>query len=173
MVLRPKTPADSEDLVGLAFEVHRRDGYPRHLPDDLAEFMTPDYEDAAWVADMNGQLVGHVALHRATGDPTLPAAQRATGLGPNSLAVLARLVVAPAARRQGVARELIAIATQHACSRGQRLVLDVVQDCDAAVGLYEDLGWVRVEPLKLPVSHDHPLDLWVYVSPGPEMTGGP
>ena len=79
VVLRPKVPSDTDGLVALALEVHRVDGYPRYLPDDLADFMTPGYEEAGWVADVDGRIVGHVALHRAAEDPTLPAAQRQLG----------------------------------------------------------------------------------------------
>lgn len=166
VLIRPKTEADSAAVVALALEVHRRDGYPRYLPDDLRTFLSPDYEEGAWVAELNGHIVGHVAVHDAAVDPTLLAAQRATGLGAERLAVLARLVVAPVARRRGLARALMATATQHAAERGrQRVILDVVQDADAAIRLYNALGWQRVDTLELTAASDHRLDLWVYVSP--------
>jgi ribosomal protein S18 acetylase RimI-like enzyme len=81
--------------------------------------------------------------------------------------MLARLLVAPTIRRQGVAQQLIAVATQHAQDRGRRVVLDVVKESEAAIRLYETLGWARLESLRLPIRGGHVLDLWIYLSPSP------
>ena len=167
MIVRPMAAADAEDLLRLALEVHRRDGYPRYLPDDLAGFISSSHQDEAWVAESGGRIVGHVALHRAAVSPMLPAAQRATGLSPDRLAMLARLLVAPTVRRQGIARQLIAVAVRHAQALGRRVVLDVVKEADAAIRLYESLGWTRLESLQLPIHDGQVLDLWVYLSPAP------
>ena len=118
------------------------------------------------MVESDGRIVGHVGLHRAAGNPTLPAAQRATGLSPERLAVLARLLVAPEARRQGVAQQLIATVLQHAHAQGRRVVLDVVKDSAAAIRLYETLGWTRLEDVQLPSGRSG-AGLWVYLSPTP------
>lgn len=167
VIVRPKTAADAAELLTLAQEVQRQNGYPRYLPDDLAGFITHSSEDHGWVAESDGRIVGHVALHRAAGNPTLPAAQRATGLGPDRLTVLARLLVASEVRRQGVAQQLIAVAVQHAQAQGQRVVLDVVKDAAAPITLYERLGWTRLEDVQLSLRDRQVLDLWVYLSPMP------
>jgi GNAT superfamily N-acetyltransferase len=167
VIIRPKTAADAEELLTLALEVHQRDGYPRYLPDDLAAFIAPSSQDAGWVAELDGRIVGHVGLHHAAGNPTLPAAQRATGLSPDRLAVLARLLVASDVRRQGVAQQLIAVVTQYAQAQGRRVVLDVVKGADAAIRLYERLGWTRLEDVQLFPRDGQVLDLWVYLSPMP------
>ena len=106
----------------------------RYLPGDLVWFLTPPYETASWVAADEGVVVGHVALPDAAVDPTLAAAQRATGLPPERLAVIARLLVSPSVRRQELGAQLLGHATAHAWSRGQRLVLDVTQDSVAPIG---------------------------------------
>jgi GNAT superfamily N-acetyltransferase len=167
VIVRPKTAADAEELLALAYQVQRHSGYPRYLPDDLAGFITPGSEDVGWVAESNGHIVGHVGLHTAAGHPTLPAAQRATGLGPERLAVLARLLVAPELRRQGIAQQLIAVVLQYARDRDQRVVLDVVKEATAPILLYEDLGWTRLEDVQLPLRGGRVLDMWVYLSPPP------
>jgi ribosomal protein S18 acetylase RimI-like enzyme len=167
VIIRPKTAADTEELLALALAVQRRDGYPRYLPDDLTAFITPGSQDFGWVAESEGRIVGHVGLHQAAGNPTLPAAQRATGLSPDRLAVLARLLVASDVRRQGVAQQLIAVGTQHAQAQGRRVVLDVVKDADPAIRLYERLGWRRLEDVQLPLRGGQVLDMWVYLSPSP------
>jgi len=167
VIVRPKTAADAEQLLSLALAVHRRDGYPRYLPDDLAGFITPGSQDCGWVAESEGRIVGHVGLHQAAGNPTLPAAQRATGLSPDRLAVLARLLVASDVRRRGVAQQLIAVVLQHALAQDRRVVLDVVKEADAAITLYERLGWTRLEDVQLPLRGGQLLDMWVYLSPPP------
>lgn len=167
LIVRPKALADAEELLALAYEVQRQDGYPRYLPDDLTAFITHKAEDIGWVAESAGRIVGHVALHRAAGNPTLPAAQRATGLASDQLAVLARLLVAPSVRRQGVAQQLIAVVLQHAQAQGQRVVLDVVKEAAGPIRLYEGLGWTRLEDVQLLIRDGAVLDLWVYLSPAP------
>jgi GNAT superfamily N-acetyltransferase len=98
-------------------------------------------------------------------DPTLAAAQRATGLPAERLAVVSRLFTSSSVRRAGVGRALLRHVTAQATSRGQRGVLDVGQTFSAPVALYESEGWERVEALELHVAENAVLDLWVYVSP--------
>ena len=163
--IREKSAGDVAGCLALVRAVHERDDYPRHLPDDAHGFLFPTYETDAWVAEHDGVVVGHVALHDAAVDPTLPAAQRATGLPSDRLAVLARLLVSPQHRGAGLGRELLQTATARARGRGQRAVLDVVQDAAAPVRLYEAQGWQRLEPLSLPIPGGASLDLWVYLAP--------
>ena len=73
--------------LDLLMQVHELDGYPPYVPEDVPRFITPDYEVAAWVAEREGSIVGHVALHQASADPTLDAAQRATGLPAEPIAL--------------------------------------------------------------------------------------
>lgn len=165
MHIREKAGRDADACLALILQVHGADGYPRYLPDDVPGFLTPPYESASWVAEDDGRVVGHVALHDASVDPTLLAAQRATGLPAERLAVLSRLLVAPTVRRTGVGRDLLRTATRHAWSLGRRTVLDVVQDSAAPIALYESEGWARTESLRLVLSDAKALDLWIYVGP--------
>jgi len=126
--IRTKDSGDTAACVRLVTDIHRTDGYPQPLPADPAAFVTPSYETVAWVAESDGRIIGHVALHHPALDPTLQVAQRVTGLSPNRLALVARLLVDPTRRRLGVGRQLLAAATGHAASLGQRAVLDVIRD---------------------------------------------
>jgi GNAT superfamily N-acetyltransferase len=129
--------------VDLLSRVHAHDGYPRHLSGSLAAFLFASHETGAWVCESNGQVVGHVALHAAVSDPVLVLAQQTTGLPASGLAVVARLLVSPRHRRQGIGRGLFDLATRHARDNGQRAVLDVVTDAAGApaAALYERAGW--------------------------------
>jgi GNAT superfamily N-acetyltransferase len=165
VLIRPKRPSDEAACVRLLLQSHRADAYPRYWPKDPAAFIAPSYETAAWVAEHGDALVGHVAVHSALDHPTLPAAQRATGLPPQALAVVARLIVAPTARRHGLGEELLARASKHARLCGQRAVLDVTRDASGPIAMYESLGWSRLEPLTLILDNGIALAVWVYLSP--------
>jgi GNAT superfamily N-acetyltransferase len=168
MLIRAKTDADTTACLDLLLRVHERDGYPLHLgPEDVPAFFLSGREVAAWVAELDGGIVGHVALHWTPGYPTLAAAQRATGRPAEDLLLVARLFVAPTLRGAGLGRDLLRRATGHAQSLGRRAVLDVGQTLTAAVALYESEGWRRVDDLHLALDQDTVLDLWVYVSPEP------
>jgi ribosomal protein S18 acetylase RimI-like enzyme len=172
MLIRPKCDADLAGCVQLVRAVHAADGYPRYFPGDPEGFISPPGETAGWVAVRGAALVGHVALHSAAGDaadgdgdPLLGAAQRGTGLPASQLSVVARLLVAPAARRQGLGRALLTHAVTEARAAGQRAVLDVTCDAAPAIALYEALGWTRLERITLSLASGNALDLWVYLSP--------
>ena len=165
MLIREKTEEDASQCLDVLMQVHEFDGYPPFLPADVPGFITPDYEVAAWVAENEGRIVGHIGLHRAAVDPTLAAAQRATGLPAEGLIVVSRLFTTPALRRAGLGRALLRHATKQARTRGQRAVLDVGQSLTAPIALYESEGWERVESLALRVHESAVVDLWIYVSP--------
>ncbi|MBO3741212.1 GNAT family N-acetyltransferase [Actinoplanes flavus] len=165
-VIREKTAADDAACAALLRRVHARDGYPLFLPpEDVAGFLRPESERIAWVAEHDGGIVGHVALHCPPEDPTLSAASTATGLPPDRLALLARLFTAPEVRRAGLGRALLRHATGHAPLLGRRAVLDVGMSLPKAVALYESEGWSRAGELHIPLDEGPMLDLWVYVSP--------
>jgi GNAT superfamily N-acetyltransferase len=144
---------------------HHVDGYPRYLPDDLPSFLIDRCELAAWVAESGDDLVGHIALHAGQGDPAAAVAAPASGLEAHQLAVVARLMVRPDARRSGVGRSLLHAATDFAHRHQLRPVLDVQQTSEPALSLYEHLGWTRAGPMTLPVAEHAPLQLWVYLGP--------
>lgn len=166
MQIRLRSETDIEPCVALLRRTHEVDGYPVYLGNVSASFLSAyAREEIAWVAEIDRQVVGHVALHRTDLDPTLPLAQAASGLPAERLTVLARLLVSPDARRLGVARRLVqtAVAYAHACDL--RAVLDVVTDAHGPIAMYTSLGWERVGALTLPVPEHPPLDVWVYLAP--------
>ena len=172
VVIRRKHHVDANACLELARLTHEVDGYPKYLPGDLDAFVNDAAEMAAWVAESAGRLVGHVAVHAATADPASSIASSATGLAAEQMLVIARLMVHPKARRKGVGRQLLDTATSYAAARQLMPILDVSQESDAAIALYEDLGWRRAGPLVLPL-HGHPaLQLWVYVGPSRPKTAG-
>lgn len=170
VLIRNRSDADGSACLDLLLRVRARDGYPIDLPpEDVENFFVTEAEVAAWVAEQDGRIVGHVALHWAPDDPTLVAVQRAIGLPVPELFMVSRLFVDPEVRRAGVGRALLGHATRHAQSLGRQAVLDVGQRLLAAVALYESEGWRRVDELHLELGADKTLDLWVYVSPSEDQ----
>jgi ribosomal-protein-alanine N-acetyltransferase len=126
LVIRPRTDADLGALLAILRESHHTDGYPL-----MAKHVTTGWivekGDPAWVAELDGVVVGHAALSGT----------------PGAELELARLFVSGSARGHGAADALVATAEQYASSVGSALVLEVVEHNAAAIRLYERRGWVR------------------------------
>jgi GNAT superfamily N-acetyltransferase len=167
VLLRPRTAADEPACVELLAQVHGHDGYPRHLDRSLQDFLIARHETGAWVCELDGQVVGHVALHRADDDPVLEAARRATGLAAGELAVVARLLVSPGHRRRGIGLALLDHAADQARAGGRRAVLDVVKDDAAApaAALYARAGWSTAGEATFHFRDGASLDVQVWLSP--------
>lgn len=166
MFIRRRAATDGAALEAMASETHRVDGYPKYLPGDLRGFiMNPDAL-GAWVAADDGELLGHVALHPDSAAEVMEVALAATGLPADGIAVVARLLVSPGARRRGAGRALLEQATTEAGRLGRRAVLDVVEEHTAAIALYERCGWTLVGRVEWTLPGDLPLREFVYVAPG-------
>ncbi|HTT87125.1 MAG TPA: GNAT family N-acetyltransferase [Acidimicrobiales bacterium] len=176
IVVRPRTGADLAACIETARVVHRRDGYPVRLPTDLLGFLASPDAHGAWVAVPAGcgdAVLGHVALHRRGTAPVMALASEALGLAVDRLAVIARLFVAPVARRRGVARTLLDTATGEAHARGLWPVLDVAVGLGDAVRLYESSGWRRAGDLTVSFAAGWSLDEHVYLGPPPAPGAAP
>jgi GNAT superfamily N-acetyltransferase len=175
VLIRTRLASDDDACVTVMAQTHVVDGYPRYWPAKPAKFLRAQGETDAWVAELEGRVVGQVALHRAEGEPVLALAQEATGLAADRLAVLARLLVHPDARGHGVGRALVRTATARAYATGRRPVLDVLQSTTGPARLYQSEGWSRLGPTSLDLAgfgygDVPPLQLWVYLAPA-EPTG--
>jgi len=138
MSIRIREPAELAGCVAVLRRVHEASGYPSRWPDDPGGWLTPRSLVAAWVAEHDGLIAGHVALVRGV---RLECLLRATGLPPGELGGITRLYVDPGARRRGLARALLEAATDSAAAHGLQPVLEVVADSLPAIALYERAGW--------------------------------
>lgn len=137
--VRPRTAADLPACAELLAAVHQRDGYPVNWPARPADWLASGDSLGAWVAELDGRVVGHVVLSRPADDDL--AARIWRERGGTEPAVVGRLFVAPAARGHGVGAGLLRRATAEAHRRGRHPVLDVVASDTAAIALYERAGW--------------------------------
>jgi ribosomal protein S18 acetylase RimI-like enzyme len=72
LATRDRTESDLDECVKLMAEVHRRDGYPLRWPTDPHRFLGTSKIFAAWVATVDGQVVGHVGLSVVSPDDAAP-----------------------------------------------------------------------------------------------------
>jgi ribosomal protein S18 acetylase RimI-like enzyme len=170
--IRARRQADVDALLDMAHLVKRLDGYPPRGPVDLERFMVPPEQLAAWVAEIDSTVVGHVALHATGANDTVHLASRHTGKAPEDLAVVARVLVSPTTRRIGVGHALLETAVHGAHERGQQPILEVAVHFDAAIGLYESSGWSRVGEVTIQFGDEPSLQRYVYVGPTPTEEAG-
>jgi ribosomal protein S18 acetylase RimI-like enzyme len=145
VVIRSRTDADLPALGRVLAAVHERDGYPVEGVADPVAWLTSDRLLGAWVAEINGEPIGHVALTRPGGDDDAVRLWiERTGTDVDSIAVLGRLFLGSEVRGQRLGQHLTSTATQAARAHGRRAVLDVMAKDAAAIRIYESLGWQRI-----------------------------
>jgi GNAT superfamily N-acetyltransferase len=165
MIVRRRTEVDLDACVEITLAIYELDRYPVSLPPDMRGFLAWPGAYAAWVAEQSGQIVGHVALHPRTSFPVLERAGQALGQPLENLAVVARLFVAPSARRGGVAQRLLEVAADEAVTRGLWPVLDVATTLVAAIRLYDACGWTCVGQVTVHLDDGMAVDELVYLGP--------
>jgi ribosomal protein S18 acetylase RimI-like enzyme len=177
-IVRPLLPTDLPKLATLSRAVHRRDGYPPHLPEDeVPGYIASDDALMAWVAVDetidDTTVAGHVALLPAEASDGIDLAATRLGRANADFGVIARLIVDPDLRRTGVGRHLLDRATAECRRRGLVPILDIVDRSDPAIGLYERSGWRRLGAVELELADGSDLRLLVFVAPDPSDDSSP
>jgi len=165
VIVRPRTDDDLDACVRMATIIRDLDGYPTRRPLDLREFLASPDAFGAWVAEREGQVVGHVALHRHSTPEVLAMASQALLRPVEQLGVVARLLVSPDTRREKVGLTLLNTASSEAIRRDLWPILDVVTTFEAAVNLYESCGWVRVGQVTFRFHDGGSVEEFVYLGP--------
>jgi [ribosomal protein S18]-alanine N-acetyltransferase len=123
--VRPATPEDLADVVALEADNLGVDAWSENL---LAEGLAGRLPTIHYlVAEADGAVLGH-AVTSLAGD----------------IAELQRIAVAPAARRTGVASELLEAAVALAAG-ADRMLLEVREDNAGALAFYAARGFVEVD----------------------------
>ena len=175
LVVRAREQRDLDKLAEIAAEVQQNDGYPGKRPRDLGAFLVSGDGLGAWVAELDGQVVGHVALHRSSLPVVMGRAREALGAASDDeLAVVARLIVDPSTRRVGVGGALLEQAAAAARNLDRQPILDVVTRYDAANALYLAAGWANAGEVEMRFADGTVLLSYVYLAPligtpGPSM----
>ncbi len=165
-IIRPRADVDLPAAAAALVAVHRSDGYPVEGVDDPHGWLVSPHQLAAWVAELDGHLVGHVALSEPQPDDAAATIWTNTaGERASQAAVLGRLFVLPEARGHAIGERLVRTATDYAHAHGRRLVLDVMTKDTSAIRLYERLGWRRIGTTQHEDGHGHAVDAYCYVGP--------
>lgn len=107
LVVRRRVEADIDECVRIAAAVQENNGYPGRRPRDLRAFLHSSDVRSAWVAEYDGSIAGHVAMHRESLRVVMERAAAVLNRDAAELAVIARLIGAPALRRLGIGRALL------------------------------------------------------------------
>ncbi|MCX4970700.1 GNAT family N-acetyltransferase [Streptomyces sp. NBC_00654] len=165
--VRRRGPLDLDECVHALAEVHERDAYPLNWPDSPGDWLTQPSLLAAWVAELDGRVVGHIGLSRSEPGDAAPALWSSRkGVDIEGTAVVSRLFVAPAARGHGIGALLMAEAVREAHARDLHPVLDVVASDTAAAALYERLGWELLATVEQRWSPDQKVSVRCYAAAG-------
>ena len=173
MIVRPRSGGDLDSCERIARLVQALDGYPALISDGLRDFVEARGFYQAWVAEVDSEVVGQILLRPRSSPKVMAMVRQATGLPDDRFGVIARLFVAPTARRRGIGRALLTTATTAAVSRRLVPVLDVVTKNTAAMALYESMGWARVGTAVVQFQDGSTLDEVVYIGPDAPPTGRP
>ncbi|WP_340560394.1 GNAT family N-acetyltransferase [Streptomyces sp. GSL17-111] len=126
LCIRPRNSGDLAQAAAALVAVHEADGYPVEGVAEPEQWLTPPGLMAAWVAELSGRIVGHVAV---------------SGSGDGRAGMLERLFVLPEARRRRAGERLVQAAEGFAQARRLALELEVLAKDEAAIRLYKRLGW--------------------------------
>lgn len=143
---RPRRDADIPALIDILARQQAETQYPFRWPPHHSPecFLCRPSELEAWVAEMEGAVVGHVAI-QFVGDGAL--GQLWAGAHRVPVARLRCISVLFADRRlprRGIGSTLLECATQRALADGGAPVLDVVAGRHEPLNLYRSRGWREV-----------------------------
>ncbi|MDX3364061.1 GNAT family N-acetyltransferase [Streptomyces sp. ME02-6978.2a] len=161
-------PFSDDDLAGAAtalIEVHHTDGYPVEGVEDPEAWIKSDAVLAAWVAEGDGRVMGHVAVMKPQGEAAVRLWTKQSGDNDDHVGVLARLFVVKEARKQAAGQRLMDAAMTYARAHDRRLVLDVMTKDAAAIRLYERLGWRKIGETLHHFGNGRTLPAVCYVAP--------
>ena len=163
-------------LVEILVRQQPQTRYPFRWPSDRTpeDFIRRPGELEAWVAELDGAVVGHVAIQAVLDDDELGRVWAAAhGASIAQLRCISVLFADRRLARQGIGSALLERATQRALLEDGAPVLDVVAEHRTARHLYLGKGWVEVgrsRPGWLPATEE-PVYLMILPRPTHRDTG--
>ena len=140
VTIRERRDDDIPALAVVLAEQQAGTQYPVRwpLPFPVEDFLVRPGEERAWVAEVDGRVVGHVAVYALAGDLR---ESFVTAIGSDELAELAVLFVGSDVIGTGIGGRLHDTAVEWIVASGRQPVLDVVPVHDRAVEVYRHRGW--------------------------------
>ncbi|GMK58090.1 hypothetical protein CspeluHIS016_0501220 [Cutaneotrichosporon spelunceum] len=157
ITIRPRLPTDMPALCDLLARQQPVSQYPIKWPLSIPvpDFIQRPGESASFVAEHQGQILGHVAVRHGLGGPRNEAeltTRWAAGheCAESDVRVISVLFIDPEWAGRGVGSLLLRVATDAARDGGGRPCLDVVVDSKGPLAFYRRFGWVVVGEWRAP-----------------------
>jgi GNAT superfamily N-acetyltransferase len=133
-------------LIDILARQQQETQYPLRWPWDggAEHFLRRSSEREAWVGELEGNVVGHVAIQSVPDDELGQMWATAHGVPVSTLRCISVLFADRRLPRRGIGAALLARATQRARAEGGAPVLDVVTRHREPVNLYLSRGWLDV-----------------------------
>lgn len=164
-----------DDLSGLAELLGRQQAQTRYpfvwpFPRPIGEFLKRPTELRAWVAELDGELVGHVALESVRDDPIGRSWAQAHNVTVDELRCVSVFFADISRSGQGIGSRLLATATDAALAEGYP-VLDVVAAHRIPIELYLSRGWRIIETTQAPWHPGTDLPIHLMILPREDRSG--
>lgn len=143
VTVRPRTDRDLPALGELLGRQQPASRYPFNwpLPYPVERFLVRDTEERTWVAEVDGQLAGHVSVTGVPDDAFSRIWSSALGRPLTELGCVSVLFTGSDHRGMGVGGILLDTAVGFIRDSGRVPVLDVVGGHSTAVDVYHHRGW--------------------------------
>ena len=143
VVLRDRRPGDLPALVDVLAAQQPASGYPHRwpLPFPVEEFLVRPDEERAWVAELDGAVVGHVSVTTVPDDRYGAIWSAGAGRPVDELGCVSVLVVGPQAQGRGVGGALLDVAVAYLRAQDRTPGLDVDDRDGVAHAVYLHRGW--------------------------------
>lgn len=146
VLTRPRADADFRALIDILARQQAETRYPFHWPPSRSPegFLRRPTELEAWVAELDGAVVGHVAIQSLADDELGRMGAAGHGVPVHQLRCVSVLYADRRLPRRGIGSALLARATERALADGGAPVLDVVAGHVEPVRLYLSRGWQEI-----------------------------
>ena len=166
LVIRDRRDADLPALAALIARQQAQTRYPFiwPFPRPLEQFLKRSTELRAWVAEVDGEVAGHVAIERVEDDLLGRSWAAAHDVAVNELRCVSVFFTDIRRAGEGIGSRLLATATEAARAEGYP-VLDVVAAHETPVQLYLQRGWQIIETTQAPWHPDTDLPIHLMILP--------